>query len=697
MKNQSQIEANKSRNNIGFAYSDAEINAVNLARNNKERYRYFKNASNEETGILIDENDQPVRNADGGIVIELPACAVYQDSPIDPRLQEQLKHLEKFKKTHSDKKIYPIKILFPYKLREWHWNVGEIIVSNKNGNLTISGCAYDSYGSVGPLEKKIQEEIQKTFTASGYKTPQTTFAFNKKEESIKKVQTGVACGLYASIAMHNLKTKKVKNIWDGIFNGNSKNRKTEQELRNIDSDLIKEHNHHAIENFCKPDANIPPTYKEAAIKQNATLGEAIKSLSSIDDTNKNNLITHLNTFNSSKKELIEKLNELFTNLEGNEAKNLIFTLNEKDEREELKITTEILALLPKELKFSISSDNKNSTNTENENIFSACIQLIDDSFRLEVYKIAQNSIQKIESNFLDKKEPTPDEQSIKCYYESILSVIDKIKEEEDKTILTNFLNLTLNEIIEQVNEKKELKEKSNQQKPQSNNQIIIKSDNRLIDYRGFEVVICDKKSTTIARQKAKIFDSVIPDIKEDINYAFCKQNNQIKALTTTKGNTKPASHNFGFRFNSEAGELINAVNKEGASDEAKNKAWKKLLTEHDTVIFKLASDGKNYIRFYLNRDKDGKIEFAFDECLFSKVDALDLSKDFTKYDEIKEKSKKAIDKNERFDIHLYCKSGEKETDKDKEILNYPFNSNEQTQHIITDMNIEKNPQKSQTI
>ena len=87
----------------------------------------------------------------------------------------------------------------------------------------------------------------------------------------------------------------------------------------------------------------------------------------------------------------------------------------------------------------------------------------------------------------------------------------------------------------------------------------------------------------------------------------------------------------------------------------------------------------------MNRDKNGKIEFAFDEYLFSKEEALELSKDSTKYNEIKEKSKKAIDKDERFDIHLYCKSGEKETDKDNQILAYRFesNGNQQPRNSIT--------------
>jgi hypothetical protein len=234
-----------------------------------------------------------------------------------------------------------------------------------------------------------------------------------------------------------------------------------------------------------------------------------------------------------------------------------------------------------------------------------------------------------------------------------------------------------------------------QQKTQSNHQIIINPANKIHNYQGFEVVICDKNSiTTIKRQKAKIFDNPIPDIKEDIDYAFCKQNNPIKASTTPEGDTKPASYNFGFRFDYEAGELIGIINNDKNDLTKRDNAWKKLLTEHDTVIFKLASDEQNYIRFYLNRGKDGKIEFAFDEFLFSKADALKLSGDSIKYNEIKEKSKKAIDKNERFDIHLYCKSGKEENDKDRKISIFEFD-NQKPQNKITHLILDKKLQQLQ--
>ncbi len=228
-------------------------------------------------------------------------------------------------------------------------------------------------------------------------------------------------------------------------------------------------------------------------------------------------------------------------------------------------------------------------------------------------------------------------------------------------------------------------EQSSIKNNKSNNQLIINPDNEGLYCQGFEVVISDKQTTE--REELKIFDPIKEDIKEDIDYAFCKQNQQ--------NNTNSASHSFGFRFNSEAGKLIDTINN-GANDAEKNKAWEDLLTNHDTVIFKLASDGQNYIRFYLNRDANGKIEFAFDECLFSKADALELSKNFTKYDEIKEKSKTTISKNERFDIYLYCKSGSSKENEDNQILKADFET-QKPRNKITNISLYKKNQSISAI
>ena len=300
-----------------------------------------------------------------------------------------------------------------------------------------------------------------------------------------------------------------------------------------------------------------------------------------------------------------------------------------------------------------------------------------------------------------------DEDKIKILFNLLSDVGIKEAKEQQKTQIEPKSILKKNNGKKQkivtfskdTKDNKKEDEKKPQNNPQSNNQIIINQDNKPLDYPGFEVVICDNKTIKKPSNQQKIQTKStpdektpgIPDIKEDIDYAFCKQNqqnNQPKALKP-QNNTNLPSHNFGFRFNSEAGKLIKTVN-EGAGDEEKNKAWEELLKNHDTVIFKLASDKENYIRFYLNRGKDRKIEFAFDEFLFSRADALELSIDFTKYDKIKAESTTKISKDERFDIYLYCKSGPKETDKDNEVLKAEFNSNnQQPQNKISNISLDK--------
>jgi hypothetical protein len=372
-------------------------------------------------------------------------------------------------------------------------------------------------------------------------------------------------------------------------------------------------------------------------------------------------------------EIIKKINNKTDNSQ------ILQWLKSKTPNQERKLTV-------REQEFSTNVWNLNIKNNLAELLYQdpePTIDIIAQSQKDEGLPINNNkSAQDINNEIIENLKA----HYIQLFKEDGEIIFNEIKEANNTTADKNKTTETTENKIERLctfisSIVKQQKDIEKELKEKSNNQIIIKSNNRLLDYQGFEVVICDKKSTTIERQKPKIFDSVIPDIKKDIDYAFCQKNN---------------TNNFGFRFNSEAGELINAVNKEGASDEAKNTAWKKLLTEHDTVIFKLALDKQNYIRFYLNRDKDGKIEFASDEFLFSKEDAVKLSQDFAEYDEIKKRSKLKISDNERFDIHLYCKSGEKENDKDKEILKAEFNA-QKPQNKITNTRIENQSLKKSQI
>ncbi len=386
-------------------------------------------------------------------------------------------------------------------------------------------------------------------------------------------------------------------------------------------------------------------------------------------------------------EIIEKINKKTNDLQ------ILQWLKSKTPNQERKLTV---------------GEREFSTNAWDLNIKNNLVKLLDQDPEPKIDIIAQS--QKAEELPINNNKSAQDInneiiEDLKAHYIQLFGkevggeIFNEIKEANTTLTDKNKTTETIEGKIEQlcnflssiVKQQKDLEKTG---APKTNNESLYYQD-----YQGLEVVIRDKNSQVTAQllkqmKSQEINSLLIPDIKQDIDYAFCKQNqeNQQKTNKSSEGDVKQASHNFGFRFNSKAGELINTVN-EGARVAEKDEAWKKLLTEHDTVIFKLASDGENYIRFYLNRDKDGKIEFAFNECLFSKADALKLSKDITKYNEIKELSKTTISDNERFDIHLYCKSGPNETDNDKQILKAEFNSNTQKpQNKITNLSLDKKNQ-----
>jgi len=240
----STFQSIKARNKPTFAYTDREIDAVNRARNIAAGYKYFKNKKGEESGILLRSDDKPLAGSDDiKTIIEMPACAVDQGSPISLYLAAQLEHLKDFTKTKTNSNPYPVKILFPYKLQAWHWNVGEVTVTQEGGELVLAGCAYDSMNKAADLEIKIQQEILNTFEASFPGQISIQNHLNKKSASTEAPQKGgIACGLYAGIAMHNLKTKPAAEVWDGT-------NEDEQALRDKDSNLVFLHNPNS--RFCE--------------------------------------------------------------------------------------------------------------------------------------------------------------------------------------------------------------------------------------------------------------------------------------------------------------------------------------------------------------------------------------------------------------------------------------------------------------
>jgi hypothetical protein len=222
-----------SSRNRGFAYSDREIDAVNFARNLQDGI-FYRVLDGVTTNILSNREGHLLKEG-GKTVVELPACdAIGKDSPITGHLKAQFAHLDKLERRREV--IYPLKILFPYKVRGWHWNAGEIVVTDdKAGKFRIEGRAYDPVGG-GTLDPKIQLEIRAFFTNQpGFYD--ADFRLDIKSDTQKVQKGGVACGLYAARAIHNLKTKDSLKIWDGVLVHGAI--KKDQDLRDEDSALVE--------------------------------------------------------------------------------------------------------------------------------------------------------------------------------------------------------------------------------------------------------------------------------------------------------------------------------------------------------------------------------------------------------------------------------------------------------------------------
>ncbi len=249
-KNETATVVSDSHSIYGYAYSDREINAINLARNARDGYGFYMNDQGHHSGILM-KNDSPLRDDQGRMVIELPASASQQGSPIDLYLGPQIEYLRQAINSNPSIGVgYPVKILFPYKLNGWHWNVGEIVILEKpDGQFHIEGRKYDSYGSIDPLEDNMQRDIKEFFGET------SSFDFGQSKIRITSVQTGVACGVYAALAMHNLKTGSYPNhnhIWSGLVDQQGRRALSERQLREQDYLFITQYNPLGLHNFCQP-------------------------------------------------------------------------------------------------------------------------------------------------------------------------------------------------------------------------------------------------------------------------------------------------------------------------------------------------------------------------------------------------------------------------------------------------------------
>ncbi len=373
----------KARNKTTYAYTDREIEAVNRARNIQEGISYFKNRKKEESGILF-KNNKPLNGSDGvKTIIEMPACALDQGSPIGFYLEAQLEHFKEFAKGKNDSDVYPVKILFPYKLQAWHWNVGEITLNKTGENFSLEGCAYDSMNKEASLEEEIQREISQTFEQSFRGKNFSSNKLDKKSNSPQAPQKGgIACGLYAARAMHNLKTKAANEVWEGAL-------KDELTLRNEDSELVATRNPKS--NFCLDERGFVDIFETKTTRKLSPTNEAKSKPEPINTTRQQ----ILNLPKSATKEQLEEgaallqafaveevsgkkpdSEELFNQLNGNPLRKIVF-----DEEDSKKIKpTEQISNLALEVVLIASEKTDESPSTDQQKEYQECIELISGSY-----------------------------------------------------------------------------------------------------------------------------------------------------------------------------------------------------------------------------------------------------------------------------------------------------------------------------
>jgi len=194
----------RTRNNGHYAWFSDDILLANRAFDHTQ-------GLHTENGILVNQDGNPFRNRDKQIVIEFPAFAVAEASVFHEIVQAQMKSLDqlilKYKESKEESKEqkeaeaaskFPFKILIPYRIGAWHWNVIEIIVTDPN---TASCSKYNTNGLKEKLDDAAFNVIKKEF--AGF-----NITNNQEQETYyaRAGQRNVNCGMVAALIMHDLKT-----------------------------------------------------------------------------------------------------------------------------------------------------------------------------------------------------------------------------------------------------------------------------------------------------------------------------------------------------------------------------------------------------------------------------------------------------------------------------------------------------------
>ena len=282
----------KPENFYSYAYFDREMEAVFEAHVYKN-YGYLSlgilpsggaNAGKHIDSIFIANRpgvsiksftlDDLIKNEKGEphFVLKLAAVAYDQASTInsvfpDGVLEEfpkmQLRELiRKFPNTPGD-------VLIPFKLAGWHWNSCKVSWKySPDGVVTIESEAYNPNGNA-ILPPEMQEEIKAAFDQSLFPGKEIRYQFNKTKG--KRVQTGVACGLYSNRmlmamitgdkgegfdAVEGIKKTGVA-LHHGVFDASGR-QKEHNKLMDEDYEMVMRYHpdQKAKDNFCAPTKEI---------------------------------------------------------------------------------------------------------------------------------------------------------------------------------------------------------------------------------------------------------------------------------------------------------------------------------------------------------------------------------------------------------------------------------------------------------
>ena len=235
-------KAIKARNTSNYAFTDREINILNKCLNLQDNklYHSIPIDNHDQDSAILKEKDQQ-----GNTIIEIPAISNINTSPVQTSISAPL---EQFIKLKASKVVdYPVKILAPYKLNSWHWNVLEIKI---DADEKITCCRYNTDGKSHEVETNVFNQIKalniNKLSFDNTKNTQGDKIELGDNESLQKL---INCGLASTLMMHHLKN----NNNTSLNNLQEYAKKEDKPLRDEISNIISaKGDQKDKDNFCKP-------------------------------------------------------------------------------------------------------------------------------------------------------------------------------------------------------------------------------------------------------------------------------------------------------------------------------------------------------------------------------------------------------------------------------------------------------------